>query len=183
MKQLICLHIHLIMYIKSTLLVFLSFFVSSVCFGKVVRVVFNTVYKKQQDYSAEDFALGKRSKDHHSHIKFTSDHPLPISNGIQEDEVSSSKEYMIRFKSNYEPKIDFESNENELKGLKLTLQYLLGVNDTNFDFNLNNPYLQHVMLFSLLLEDLFIKHGYQLTFKKETVTNEYLYSWYFYKPD
>ena len=142
---------------------------------------------KQQDYSAQDFALGKLSKDYHSHIKFTSDHPLPISNGIQKDEVSSSKEYTIRFKSNSRPQIDFESNGNELKGLKLTLQYLLGLKGANFDFNLNNPFLQNVMLFSVLLEDIFIKHGYQLTFKKETITNEspneYLYSWYFYKPD
>lgn len=157
------------MFIKSTFLILLSLVVSSLSFGEVIKVQYNTVTGKGNTYNA--------------HIRLISDKELPYYSKLDD-----KQELTIRFKCMDHPIMPnafaAEENKKEMLALKMTLSKIFSL--PSYQLEMDDKKYIHPITFRIHLEDLFIRNGYQLTYRElidEDDTNEYLSQWFFYKPD
>jgi hypothetical protein len=149
--------------------------VTSVASGRVVKLTYNTVSDTKGGFDC--------------HISIVSDQPLPYyTKGSWEEDGMDKKEFLVRLeckKDNFllANAVGIQENMKKLFSLKIVLQKLFDVESLNLWRN--DSQSLHPTIFKMKLEETFIKHGYQLTFKDctDNKENESLNYFYFFKPD
>lgn len=146
----------------------------AICFGRVLKVSYNTIGSPKEGFETV--------------IIFKSDKKLPYYSKTPNGELNP-KIFQIDFDcvKDYKPHMNcvrVADNQRECYSLKLTLQKIFNVN--SLEIWPNNDVVLHPITLSAKLEELFVLHGFQVTYKKEVrneETQEYDYEWFLYKND